>query len=114
MIIDILKERKIKIKVNRNKGDKESKFDADFCMINLVVEDLINAKEGIQNIESLKKMFKNSNDPSESDKLYKQCQEEHSKTDKLIKKGKKMLQQEQKDLKGTKTFSLTQRTDEKG
>ena len=69
-------------------------------MINLVVEDLVKAKEGVQNIASLKQMFKNSNDPSESDRLYKQCMEEHTKTDKLIKKGKKMLESEQKDLKG--------------
>lgn len=105
MIVDILKERKIQIKVRKNDGG-DKQFDADFCMINLVVEDLINAKEGIQNIESLKKMFKNSNDPSESDKLYKQCQEEHTKTDKLIKKGKKMLGQEQKDLKGIYLYKL--------
>ena len=99
MIVDILKERKIKLH-KRPKTESMQNFDPDFCMINLVVEDIVNAKEGIQNIESLKQMFKNSNDPSESDKLYKQCQEEHSKTDKLIKKGKKMLEQEQKDLKG--------------
>jgi len=100
MIVDILKERKIKLP-NKRKGDIEAQsFDANFCMINLVVEDLINAKDGIENIEVLKQMFKNSNDPSESDKLYKQCQEEHKKTDKLINKGKNMLKQEQKDLKG--------------
>jgi hypothetical protein len=99
MIVDILKERKIKLP-NKRKGDIEGQsFDANFCMINLVVEDLVNAKDGIENIEVLKQMFKNSNDPSESDKLYKQCQEEHKKTDKLINKGKNMLKQEQNDLK---------------
>lgn len=101
MIKDILKDRKIKPQVRKREESSTQNFDANFCMINLVVEDLVNAKDGIENIESLKQMFKNSNDPSESDKLYKQCQEEHSKTDKLIKKGKKMLEQEQKDLKGT-------------
>ena len=102
MITDILKERKLKTSVRKKEDTAMQNFDANFCMINLVVEDLISAKEGIQNIETLKQMFKNSNDPSESDKLYKQCQEEHTKTDKLIKKGKKMLEQEQKDLKGKK------------
>lgn len=100
MIKDILLERKIRPQVRKRDEKGAQNFDANFCMINLVVEDLVNAKDGVENIKSLKLMFKNSNDPSESDKLYKQCQEEHTKTDKLIKKGKKMLEQEQKDLKG--------------
>ena len=100
MIVDIFKERKVKPH-NRRKGETEDQFfDPNFCIINLVVKDLINAKEGIENIKVLKQMFKSSNDPSESDKLYKQCQEEHKKTYKLIQKGKSMLKQEQKDLKG--------------
>ena len=111
MIVDILKERKIKTH-NRRKGESEDQsFDPNFCMINLVVEDLINAKDGIENIEALKQMFKSSNDPSESDKLYKQCQEEHKKTDKLIQKGKNMLKQEQKDLKGNTLYDNNNRSD---
>lgn len=98
MIVDILKKRNIKVQTKRS-GSEEQSFDPNFCMINLVVEDLIKAKEGVQNIEALKQMFKNSNDPSESDRLYKQCMEEHGKTDKFIKKGKNMLESEQKDLK---------------
>lgn len=109
MIRDILRDRKIKPVARKKDSKAAQNFDANFCMINLVVEDLVNAKDGVQNIESLKQMFKTSNDPSESDKLYKQCQEENSKTDKLIKKGKKMLEQEQKDLKGRPNAEILQK-----
>ena len=42
-------------------------------------------------------MFKASNDPTESNKLYKKCQEENKQADKKIKSAKKFLEQEKKD-----------------
>ena len=100
MIVDILKHRGIKDKSKGKKKVKESEFDANFCTINLVVEDIHAANEGIESIIEFKRMFKSSNDPSEADRLYKQCQEENKKTDRHVKAAKKLLQQEKKELDG--------------
>jgi pimeloyl-CoA synthetase len=98
MIIDILKERKINLKKPFETIQMEEPKYQHFEIINMIVEDLKNVKQRIENIEDLKQNFKESNDPSESNQIYKRCMEEHKLTDALIKKAKKMLDNEQTNI----------------
>ena len=98
MIVDILKERGIKTKPKAS--DAKMRFDAEFCSINDVVSDVKRAKESITQMIHFKKIFKTSNDPTESDKIYKQCQEENRKTDSNIKSAKTALEADKKTTNG--------------
>jgi hypothetical protein len=98
MIVDILQKRNIKKDGFKTNEERDQKFDMHFCTINLVVEDIKIANEGIIKIVEFTRMFKASNDPTESNNLYKKCQNENRDTDKKIKSAKKFLQQEKKEI----------------
>ena len=100
MIIDILKNRKIEINIPFAKPIENDEWNIDFDPVNTVVKDLKKAKENIMAIQELRKNFKNSNDQSESTKMYKMCQEKHDRTDKLIKNAKKYLEFGRENLEG--------------
>lgn len=110
MIIDILHERNYKTKVKIESRDKNLKIDktkpatSEFEMINGAKMELQKAESASHSIQQSMSRYRDCNDPAEADKLYKSCQGEHEKADRLLKTAKEMLSDERNTLNGTFGF----------
>ena len=106
MIVDILGERgynagkKISNRdLNRFKVEEFSP-NSDFQMINGAIEELMKAAIGAERIREKQGRYRECNDPIEAEKMYKHTQDEHVKTDLLLKTAKEMLSDERNTLNG--------------
>ena len=100
MIVDILHNRRIRPEKWMKKRKQEEFFDPDFCSINLAIQDLHKAYEGLAKIEFFKDAYQSAHDQKEAERMFKQAGNENAAVDKFLKSAKKMLERERKGMAG--------------